>query len=74
MWWAVRVCAGSEPNTLPFSTCCAYDFGKGLATFFAPLTAKYSAAHKIPANIQAMNTRAFYFWYYFFSKPLAEKG
>ena len=32
------------------------------------------APHKFPASIRVMNTRASYFWYTYFSMPLAEKG
>lgn len=32
------------------------------------------ALHNFPANIRDMNTGTFYFWYNYFSMPLAEKG
>ncbi len=32
------------------------------------------APHKFPASIRYMNIRTSYFWYYYFSMPLAEKG
>ena len=32
------------------------------------------AVHKFPASIRIMSIRAFYFWHYYFSKPMAEKG
>ena len=32
------------------------------------------ALHNFPASIRVMNIRACYFWVYYFSMPLAEKG